>query len=131
MAKNGTKKFEPTLFFGGIDQGWHVAPLHFSIIGETGSGKTATLRMLMKSVLGRAGQGVRMVLFDPKCQFVPIVAGLAVGVPIDIAHIGDARTVAWDMQRDYLQAKENGHQESPAPIPAPARVKPLKNLSLD
>jgi len=32
---------------------------------------------------------------------------------------------------DYLQTKENGHQESSAPIPAPARVKPLKNLSLD
>ena len=56
--------------------------------------------MLLKSVLKRAGQGVRVVIFDPKCQFIPLVAGLAPKVPIDIAHIGDARTVGWDMQRD-------------------------------
>jgi type IV secretory pathway TraG/TraD family ATPase VirD4 len=100
QQKASSKTFEPTLFFGGIEQGWHIAAQHFSIIGETGSGKTLTLRMLLKSVLQRAGQGVRVVLFDPKCQFVPIVAGLAPRIPIDIAHIGDARTVGWDMQRD-------------------------------
>jgi hypothetical protein len=104
-GKKNRQQFEPTLFFGGIQQGWHISPMHFSIIGETGSGKTATLRMLLKSVLGRAGQGVRVVLFDPKCQFVSLVVGLAPGIPIDIAHIGDARTVAWDMQRDCRTEK--------------------------
>jgi type IV secretory pathway TraG/TraD family ATPase VirD4 len=104
-VKNGAIHYEPTLFFGGIEQGWHVSPMHFSIIGETGSGKTATMRMLMKSVLGRVGQGVRVVVFDPKCQFVPIVGGLAPGAAIDIAHIGDARTVGWDMQRDCRTEK--------------------------
>ena len=96
-GKGSPKRFEPTLYFGGIEQGWHIAAQHFSIIGETGSGKTLTLRMLLKSVLKRAGQGVRVVLFDPKCQFMPLVAGMAPGIPIDIAHIGDVRTVGWDM----------------------------------
>ena len=62
QQKASSKCFEPTLFFGGIEQGWHIAAQHFSIIGETGSGKTLTLRMLLKSVLQRGSRGASRAL---------------------------------------------------------------------
>lgn len=100
-----TTPLEPTLYFGGIEQGWHIAPLHFCVIGETGSGKSLTLRMLMDSIGERVGHGVRLVVYDPKGQLIPIVAGLSGGALLDIAHIGDARSVGWDMARDCRTQK--------------------------
>jgi len=91
------------VFFGG--QYIHPAYLdaHYFVCGSTGSGKTWTLRMLMKSTLFDA-QGrlrARALVYDPKNELLPLLPKL--GVPEDSIHVLDPfhqRSVRWNMAAD-------------------------------
>ncbi|MEZ5963075.1 MAG: type IV secretion system DNA-binding domain-containing protein [Planctomycetota bacterium] len=78
---------------------------HFMVMGTSGSGKTLTIRMLMKSVLfdERGSFKNRCLIYDPKLDFYPILRGL--GIPahqIRVLHPLDDRCVAWDVARDIV-----------------------------
>lgn len=91
------------VFFGG--QYIHPDHLdaHYFICGSTGSGKTWTLRMLMKSTLFDA-QGrlkARALVYDPKNELLPLLPKL--GIEEESIHILDPfhqRSVRWDMAAD-------------------------------
>jgi len=78
---------------------------HFALLGNTRSGKSTHVRLLMGSVLPqipkRCGDAGRAVVYDPKTDFVPIIVGT--GVPADslrILHPFDERCWAWDIAAD-------------------------------
>lgn len=79
---------------------------HYALMGMTGSGKTLSLRMLMKGVLVDADRNLlhRAVVYDPKREFVPLLVGM--GVPyerIHILHPFDKRCRPWDIASDIRQ----------------------------
>lgn len=83
-----------------------LAP-HYVATGMTGSGKTLTIRMLMRAVLAPTGKELksRAVIYDPKQDFLPLLVGM--GVPeasIHVFHPFDARSVAWDIANDVTDA---------------------------
>ncbi len=81
----------------------HSAAAHYAVVGMTGSGKTLTLRMLMKSALldanGRLAH--RAVIYDPKGDMLSILGGM--GVPAERIHVlnpFDERSTRWDIASD-------------------------------
>lgn len=96
------KKSTPTLFFGGVDLPADMARQHIAILGTTGSGKTLTLRMLLKNALPEIGQGLdcRAVIYDPKRTFAPILAGMGLKDRLIFMNPFDARCTPWDVAQD-------------------------------
>lgn len=96
--------------WGGIAYEHATANKHFLIAGVQGTGKTLTIRMLMRSVLAgtnHSGAPRRAVLYDPKQEFLPLLLGM--GVPpekILILNPFDARCGAWDLSADYTRESE-------------------------
>ena len=80
------------------------ATTHFLALGSSGSGKTVTIKLLMKSVLPRVlvpGSDVRALVYDAKTDVLPSLRGM--GVPEErllIMNPLDKRCVAWDMAKD-------------------------------
>lgn len=81
---------------------------HFALFGTTGTGKTLSIRMLMRAALvdcQRAGAlRARAVVYDPKREFVPYLVGM--GIPlvrrIRILHPLDRRAYVWNIAADVL-----------------------------
>jgi type IV secretory pathway TraG/TraD family ATPase VirD4 len=76
---------------------------HFFIIGETGSGKSNLLKLLMYSVLSDSifDLRYRALVFDPKSEFIPFL--VRCGIPehaIILTNPFDARSAAWDISAD-------------------------------
>jgi hypothetical protein len=91
--------------WGGVLLPPEEATTHFMVVGTTGSGKTVTIRALMKAVLpglGRAGcRGA--LIYDAKRDVVSVLAGL--GLTVDRGQVAllnpfDRRCSAWDMAAD-------------------------------
>lgn len=87
-----------------------LAP-HYAVMGMTSSGKTLTIRMLMRGALvarrlgGASRLRHRAIVFDPKCDFFPLLVGM--GVPkaaIVPLHAFDSRSYVWDLARDVETA---------------------------
>lgn len=83
-----------------------LAP-HYAVMGMTSSGKTLTIRMLMRGALVARRLGGpnrlrhRAIVFDPKGDFFPLLVGM--GVPeaaIVPLHAFDARSYIWDLSQD-------------------------------
>jgi len=75
---------------------------HFAVMGQNGSGKTLTIRMLLRSALAPEGELLhRAVVYDPKLDSYPVLRGL--GIPADRIHVlnpFDERSSAWNVAAD-------------------------------
>ncbi len=75
---------------------------HYAAIGQSDSGKTLTIRMLLRTMLAPRGTLLhRALIYDPKLDFYPVLRGL--GIPEDRIHIlnpFDTRSSAWDVAAD-------------------------------
>ena len=93
--------------WGGLEFEEHELAPHYAVMGMTNSGKTLTIRMLMKAILApKDGTlGVRALVYDPKQDFYPVLIGM--GVPkesIVVFHPFDSRSTAWDIASDVTDA---------------------------
>lgn len=97
-ARNGNA----TVFWGGNQVPLARDPIHYCIIGMTGSGKTVTQRLLMQSVLPliRPGSDWRALIYDPKQDMISILHGMGLEATIAILNPFDARSASWDMAKD-------------------------------
>lgn len=86
-----------------FDPNVELAP-HYAVMGMTNSGKTLTIRMLMRAVLLEPGHPVprhRAMVYDPKRDFLPLLVGM--GVPeasIVLLHAFDKRAHVWHIAKD-------------------------------
>lgn len=86
------------------------ATTHFCVVGAVGSGKTLTLRMLMRNQLPllTAGSDRRAVIYDPKQDMVTIVGSILretkTDCPVVILNPFDKRCAAWSIARDVQSA---------------------------
>ncbi|MEI7578359.1 MAG: type IV secretion system DNA-binding domain-containing protein [Armatimonadota bacterium] len=77
---------------------------HYLVIGASGSGKSTLINQAMHSII--SDSGVRAVVYDPKQELIPFLAGLRIdsdAVPLDslkILNPFDVRCSAWDMASD-------------------------------
>jgi hypothetical protein len=74
----------------------------FMVVGNIGSGKTLTFRLLMADQLPllRPGSDRRALIYDSKQDCVQILAGMRLSCPMFILNPLDERHVAWDIARD-------------------------------
>lgn len=85
---------------------------HFMACGTTGSGKSALLRMLLRSVLPDVlvkEYDTRAIIYDAKSETYPDLANLVLGHETIVLNPFDSRCTAWDIGRDIedaAQAKE-------------------------
>ncbi|MBP7559228.1 MAG: type IV secretion system DNA-binding domain-containing protein [Armatimonadetes bacterium] len=94
--------------WGGVPVRPEEATTHFMVVGAPGSGKTVTIRALLKAVLPELGQpGCRgALIFDPKRDVVSALAGLGLTVEsgrVFLLNPFDARCAAWDLAADVTQ----------------------------
>jgi type IV secretory pathway TraG/TraD family ATPase VirD4 len=97
------------IFFGGLLLPSTEAMTHFRLTGAAGSGKTNLLRLYMQSVLPQISPGSqnRALIYDPKTEFLPIIAGM--GVPqssVIILNPFDDRAYAWDLAKDLTRDRD-------------------------
>ena len=85
---------------------------HYAVLGTVGSGKTLTIQMLMRSVLGDGPRPRRhAVIYDPKLENYPLLCALYGAEHIKILHPFDARCKPWKICRDVrtrAQAEQTG-----------------------
>lgn len=74
--------------------------LHYVILGNTGSGKSTWLEVMMSIVLSGVGvdRDLRGMVFDAKRDLIPFLEAL--GIPYKILNPLDQRCVAWDIGHD-------------------------------
>jgi len=90
--------------WGGAKTPLADATTHFAIVGAVGSGKTVTMRAIMKSLFPQLGgpRCQRALIYDTKGDTLPALAGMGL-LGADRVHIlnpFDARSCAWDMAND-------------------------------
>lgn len=75
---------------------------HFCVAGAVGSGKTLTIRMLMRDQLPLITEGSnrRALIYDAKQDMVPIVGALELTCPVIVLNPFDKRSYAWHMALD-------------------------------
>lgn len=99
--KSGPPK--ETYIWGGLQIPSDMLAQHYAVIGESGSGKTLTIEMLMNSVLPHPRYGLRhrSIVYDPKREMLPVLLGM--GIPRDrimVLQPFDQRSTAWDIAAD-------------------------------
>lgn len=115
IARSMLSRDDPGLYWGGTKLPSDIASKHFVVMGNTGSGKTITMRLLMQSALRAVGsknnphyrQGHRALVYDAKQEYLPLIAGLRLSCPVVTLHPFDVRegergitSAAWDMAAD-------------------------------
>lgn len=75
---------------------------HFLVVGTTGSGKSLTLKRLMREALGpaRVGSDRRALIYDAKTEAASELASLSLQVPVVYLNPFDERCAQWDMSAD-------------------------------
>lgn len=99
---------EPRIVWGGLALPASVASSHFLVAGTTGSGKTVTVNLLLKSVLPHIAPGSdwRALIYDAKTEIVSQLGDMGLRCPIHILNPLDARSAAWHMARDLRTPEE-------------------------
>lgn len=100
----------PLVVWGGEVHPERLGP-HYAVMGQNGSGKTLTIRMLMRTALAPKGELLhRALVYDPKLDFYPVLRGI--GIPearIHILNPFDQRSAAWDLTAD-IQSRATARQ---------------------
>ena len=88
--------------FGGLDLPDEAASTHFCIIGATGSGKSHSMKYILRYALPKIGCGLdhRAIVFDPKRDMVGYIHSLKVRCRVYILNPFDARSVGYWLSRD-------------------------------
>lgn len=97
---------DPGILWGDIRIPSVDARSHFCVVGAVGSGKTLTLRMLMKDQLPLITKGSdrRALIYDAKQDMVSVIESLNLSCPYIILNPFDERGVAWDLAADIQGA---------------------------
>jgi hypothetical protein len=118
---------ESTTFFFG-DLAVPVSELLYGLfaLGLPGAGKSVSLRLILQTLLPAIAPGTntRALVFDPKQDLLPIIAGLPLDCQLDTLHPFDRRGLAWDVAADttspahaielsYILAPEGAHESQP------------------
>ncbi|MCB9917199.1 MAG: type IV secretion system DNA-binding domain-containing protein [Planctomycetes bacterium] len=93
---------ESQITWGGVRLPRSAETSHFLVVGTTGSGKSLTLGQLMTQALSgaRVGSDTRALVYDPKQEVLPFLAGLELEVPVVTLNAFDQRAAEWDMSAD-------------------------------
>ena len=93
---------EPSLLWGGIQLPARCGTEHFCVIGESGSGKTKTIQLLLKSVLPTIAKGSnrRAIIYDAKRDLFSVLSSFKLSCLVQTFHPFDKRGVAWDIATD-------------------------------
>lgn len=80
---------------------------HYLMVGMPRSGKTVLLRLLMQDVLPDTllGRNTRALIYDPKEEMAPILAGMGLRENVRYLHPYDRRSYAWNMCHDVTQER--------------------------
>lgn len=91
-----------TYFWSYLDLPLAEATGHHLVQGSIGSGKSVTLLLAMKSVVPLVGRrrDLRVLVYDPKNEFIPPLTAMAGAAPLHCLHPFDRRSVAWDLAAD-------------------------------
>jgi hypothetical protein len=86
--------------WGGLSIKRENQPLHYAMLGNTGTGKTTWLEVFMTVVLPEVGivSDTRGIIFDAKRDLIPFLAVLE--IPYKILNPLDERAAAWDIGKD-------------------------------
>lgn len=92
----------PGFIWGGVTLPFSRGTDHFCVVGEPGSGKTKTIQLLLRSVLGtiHPGSNRRAILYDAKRDTFSTLASFKLACPVRTLHPFDARGWAWDIAAD-------------------------------
>lgn len=95
-----SKHLRQRMCWGGLFVKEANEPLHFAIVGNTGTGKSTWLEVMMTSALSQVGivSNVRGIVFDAKRDLIPFLEAL--GVPYKILNPLDERSAAWNIGHD-------------------------------
>lgn len=93
---------DPGVLWGKVRIPSSNAKWHFCVVGAVGSGKTLTIRTLMKDQLPRIQKGsdTRAMIYDAKQDMVRIVKSLNLNCPVIILNPFDKRSTGWHMAKD-------------------------------
>jgi len=102
IARAHLNSREPSLRWGGVELPMRCGTEHFCVIGESGSGKTKTIQLLLKSILPtvRPGSNRRAILYDAKRDLFSTLASFNLPCRVQTMHPFDERGVAWDIAAD-------------------------------
>ena len=90
------------IWWGGSLLPFEAETTHFMMVGTSGSGKTLSMKRMMRAVLPDVGvvRDHRALIYDAKQDVLSFLSGLQLECPIVTLNPFDARGVAWDMARD-------------------------------
>jgi Type IV secretion-system coupling protein DNA-binding domain len=100
---------DPGQFLGGVALPSSCRNKNFAVIGMPGTGKTLTIRDLMRQSFADIPRGgaTRGVIYDNKMEFYPFLRGLGIEKEqINLFHTNDRRSVGWDVQADMETIKD-------------------------
>lgn len=96
----------PPIPWGGLALSNALAPAGFLAVGSPGSGKTVSIDLLLKSVLGGAQSTAPAVIFDPKTDVFSRLKNM--GVPesrVCLLSPFDTRGYSWNLAADIERAE--------------------------
>lgn len=110
---------DPGIMWGNIRIPSQDAVKGFAIVGDIGSGKTLTFRIMMRDVLRRLKKGIdaRAVVYDPKGDYLGHLMRMGLQVPVVILNPFDRRHIAWNCAGDIdnpIIAKDFSEQLFPS-----------------
>ena len=102
LAKSLLKPGEDGVPWGGLQLPLAATITHILVVGASNSGKTITLRLLMRAVFPRIGfrRDRRALVCDGKRELLTYLPRMGLRCPIKIMNPLDQRSAAWDIAKD-------------------------------